>query len=130
LQYVRTGIEPEGALRAALECYADSTIGPSKVTSEIRTRVAGLATNKGWWETITRVGFELCLPPAGDVDAAKLLDVVHRISLWFFAGWANMIDVQSMANQVKASEASTVFAAMLSSSWTPPNDHLKVGVPE
>jgi hypothetical protein len=130
LQYVRTGIEPEGALRAALECYADAAIGPAKTTTEIRTRVAGLAGNTGWWETITRVGFELCLPlGAGDVDVGKLLDVVHRIAAWFFGGWADMIDVQNMANNVTAAEAPKVFPAMLSSSWATA-DHLKVGVPE
>jgi uncharacterized protein YgiM (DUF1202 family) len=127
---VRTGIEPEGALRAALECYADAAIGPAKTTTEIRSRVTGLAGNTGWWETITRVGFELCLPPApADVDAGKLLDVVHRIDAWFFGGWAEMIDVQNMANNVTLAEAPKVFAAMLSSSWAAA-DHLKVGVPE
>lgn len=130
LQYVRTGIEPEGALRAALECYADPAIGPAKTTTEIRARVTGLAGNTGWWETITRVGFELCLPPApADVDIAKMLDVSHRIAAWFFGGWDNMINVQNMANNVTVAEAPKVFAAMLTSSWATA-DHLQVGVPE
>ncbi len=130
LQYVRTGIEPEGALRAALECYADPAIGPAKVTSEIRTRVAGLAASTYWWECITRVGFELCLPAApADVDVAKLLDLSHRISAWFFGGWQTMINVQSMANNVKAAEAPKVFATMLATSWGT-QDHLAVGARE
>lgn len=130
LQYVQTGIEPEGALRAALECYADPAIGPAKVTTEIRTRVAGLAGNNDWWATITRLGFEQCLPPApAEVDVGKLMDVVHRIEAWFFAGWAEMIDVQRLANEVKAAEAPKVFPAMLGTTYAS-GDHLKVGVPE
>jgi hypothetical protein len=130
LQYVRTGIEPEGALRAALECYANPAIGPATVTTEIRARVAALAGNTGWWETITRVGFELCLPPApADVDVAKLLDVVHRIDAWFFAGWADMINVQNMANNAQPGEAATVFGAMLTT-VNAAQDYLKVSAPE
>jgi hypothetical protein len=129
LQYLRTGIEPEGALRAALECYADAAIGPATTTAEMRTRVAGLAGNAGWWETITRTGLELTLPAAPAlVDIAKLLDLSHRVEAWFFGGWAGMIDVQRMADQVKAPEAATVFPAMLTSSWATA-DHLAVGVP-
>ncbi len=127
LQYLRTGIEPEGALRAALEVYAAS--GAATCTAEIRTRVAGLAGNTGWWETITRTGFELCLPPVGDVDVAKLLDISHRIEKWFFGGWATMINVQNMANHVTAAEAPIVFPAMKTSSWAT-KDHLAVGIPE
>ncbi|MBA3394497.1 MAG: DUF4157 domain-containing protein [Deltaproteobacteria bacterium] len=130
LQYVKTGIEPEGALRAAIECYADAAIGPAKTTAEMRTRVAGLAADTGWWQTITRIGFELCLPPPpAEVDIALALDISHRISNWFFAGWAEMIDVQAMANAVKPTEAAKVFAGMLTSSWAT-NDHLAVGARE
>lgn len=130
LQYVRTGIEPEGALRAAIECYADPAIGPAKVTTEIRTRVAGLAASTDWWECMTRVGFELCLPPApADVDISKLLDISHRIEAWFFGGWDNMINVQRMADNVKPAEATKVFSTMLATS-TATSDHLAVGARE
>ncbi|MGE0546108.1 MAG: DUF4157 domain-containing protein [Kofleriaceae bacterium] len=130
LEYVKTGIEPEGALRAALECYADPAIGPTKVTAEIRARVKALEKEPGWWHTVTRLGFERCLPPIpADVDVAMMLDVVHRIEAWFFAGWPNMINVQNLANRVTAGEAADVFKGMLTSSWAVA-DHLKVGVPE
>lgn len=130
LQYVRTGIEPEGALRAAIECYADPALGPARVTTEIRTRVAALAASTDWWECITRVGFELCLPPApADVDIGKLLDISHRIEAWFFGGWDNMINVQRMADNVKPAEAPKVFPAMLATS-TATSDHLAVGARE
>lgn len=130
LQYVRTGVEPEGALRAAIECYADAAIGPAKVTTEIRARVAALAASTDWWECMTRVGFELCLPlvPA-DVDIAKLLDISHRIEAWFFGGWDSMINVQRMADNVKPAEAAKVFPAMLATS-TAASDHLAVGARE
>ena len=127
LQYLRTGIEPEGAMRAALEVYAAS--GAATCTSEIRTRVAGLAGNTGWWETMTRTGFEMCLPAVGDVDVGKLLDISHRIEKWFFAGWATMINVPNMASHVTTAEAPTVFGAMKTSSWAT-QDHLAVGIPE
>ncbi|MGE3545848.1 MAG: DUF4157 domain-containing protein [Kofleriaceae bacterium] len=130
LEYVKTGIEPEGALRAALECYADAAIGPTKTTAEIRARVKALEKETGWWHTVTRLGFERCLPPIpADVDVAIMLDVVHRIEAWFFAGWNNMIDVQRLADNVTTSEAADVFAGMLTSSWAA-SDHLKVGVPQ
>lgn len=129
LQYLRTGIEPEGALRAALECYANAAIGPATTTAEMRTRVAGLAGNTGWWETVTRTGMELTLPPAPAlVEIAKLLDLSHRVEAWFFAGWAEMINVQRMSDNVTAAEAPTVFPALLTSSWAS-DDHLAVGVP-
>ncbi len=130
LQYVRTGVEPEGALRAAIECYADAAIGPAMVTTEIRARVAGLAASTDWWECMTRVGFELCLPTApADVDIGKLLDISHRIEAWFFGGWDSMINVQRMADNVKPAEAPKVFPAMLATS-TALSDHLAVGARE
>jgi hypothetical protein len=130
LAYVQTGMEPEGALRAALEIYADPAIGPAMTTSHMRTRVTGLAGNTDWWATITRLGYQLALPPApADVNVGYLLDLSHRISAWFFGGWASMINVQWMADNVTAIEAPTVFAGMLTTT-TATQDHLAVGARE
>lgn len=129
LQYVRTGIEAEGALRAALECYADAAIGPAKTTTEVRTRVAGLAANTSWNEVITRTAFELCLPAAGDVSVSKLLDVVHRVRPWGEIVFENTADPQDAANNVKPAEAPKVFAAMLGTSDSA-QEHVQVDVNE
>ncbi len=129
LAYLKTGIEPEGALRAAIECYADPAIGPTTTTTEIRTKVAGLAASTDWDETITRLGFELCLPASGDVDPNKLLDVVHRIGAWFIMLWDNEANPQYLADNTKPAEAPKVYAAMLGTS-SGGDDHIQVGVNE
>jgi hypothetical protein len=131
LEYLQQGNEPEGALRAALECIADPAIGPTKTTTEIRTRVAGLAASKVWWQVITRTGLELCLPKgAGDVDAAKLLDVVHRIGAWFEILWENTSDLARLVANIKTAEVPIVFAAMLGSNEGATADHIQVGINE
>ncbi len=130
LEYVQTGIEPQGALRAALECYGDPKIGPAKTTTEMRKHVGGLAGNAGWWQSMTRLGFELCLPPApADMNVAMALDLSERIDVWFDSGWDNMINVQSLANAVVVAEAPKVFGAMLATAWGG-QDHIAVGMRE
>jgi hypothetical protein len=127
LEYLRTGAEPEGVLRAAIECYA--SMGPAAVSTEIRTKLAGLAGKTEWWQTITRVGLELCMPAVGDVDPKLLLDVVHRIRSWFSMLWVDESNPAEVATNTKAPEATTVFPAMLASdvkAW----DHIAVGVNE
>jgi hypothetical protein len=127
LQYVQTGVEPEGVLRAILECFADPAIGPTKVTAEMRTRAAALKGVTEWWQAITHLGLELCMPPAGsDVNAATVLDVSHRIAGWFFGGWAEMIGVQAMANSTRPAEVATVFPAIMATD-TATEDFLNVG---
>ncbi|HEV7557116.1 MAG TPA: SH3 domain-containing protein, partial [Kofleriaceae bacterium] len=129
LEYVQQGKEPEGALRAAIECFADPAIGPAKVTTEIRARVTALAASTDWWEVITRVGFELCLPGKGDVDAHKLLDVVSRIGRWFDMLWDNTSDVGAAASNTKPGEAKKVYAGMLSTA-NAGEAHIAVGANE
>ena len=127
LEDVQNGSEPEGALRAALVTYADPAIGPSKTTTAMRTRLASLAGNKGWYETITRLGYQRVLPPApADVDVAYMLELSHRISWWLFAGWDTMINVQGLANTITAAEAPVVYPEMLASN-VGTQDHLAVG---
>jgi hypothetical protein len=129
LQYLRTGNEPEGALKAAIECFADPAIGPATTTSEIRARVAGLAGNKAWWQTITRIGFELALPAApADVDIAKLLDLSHRITYWFGGLWDD-VNIQWMVDSTRAGEETKVFPAMLGTTEAGA-DHIQLGVNE
>ncbi len=114
LEYVQTGTEPEGAMRAAIECYADAKIGPTKTTDEMRKRVTALAGSTNWWEVMTRTGFEQALPAAGDVDPAMLLDTVHRLEAWFFCGWEVMINVDGLVGSLKnAQQATDVITAML-----------------
>jgi hypothetical protein len=130
LEYLQQGKEPEGALRAALECFADPAIGPTKTTAEIAARVNGLKVSKQWWEVITRTGFELCQPKGtADIDPGKLLDVVHRIGAWFEVLWENTSDLQRLVANVHAGEEKTVFAAMLGTTEAAA-DHIQVGVNE
>lgn len=131
LEYLQQGNEPEGALRAALECFADPAIGPMKTTTEIHTRVTGLAASKDWWQVITRTGFELCLPKgAGNVDAAKLLDVSHRIGAWFEIMWENTSNLNRLVSSIKGDEWKTVFPAMLGTTEGSTADHIQVGINE
>jgi hypothetical protein len=112
IDYVRTGIEPEGALRAALECCADPAFGIAKTTAEIRARVGRLAPSRNWFETLTRVGFELALPPPpGDVDVARLNDLAHRISRWMLL--REKPGVFDLIEHVRAPEAAPLFTAIL-----------------
>ncbi|NOY63150.1 MAG: DUF4157 domain-containing protein, partial [Gammaproteobacteria bacterium] len=101
-QYVQTGAEPEGALRAALETYADARFGPTTTTNWMRARAAALAGNRHWYLTQTRSAYLVVLPAAGDVLPAKLLDVSHRVEPWLLAGWASMINVARLAAAVSS----------------------------
>jgi len=110
--YLRDGIEPEGVMRAAIECCADPGLGVVKTTAEINTRVAALKAPLDQAQTCIRVAFGLALPGgAGNVDVSKLADVMHRIGTW------NELDAatpaQRLADSVLKSEAKTVFDGLL-----------------
>jgi hypothetical protein len=129
LDYLKTGVEGEGVLRAAIECFADPAIGPAKTTTEIRTRVAAAAASNEWFTMIVRVGLEVCLPSAGDVSAAKLNDVAHRIRPWGEMYWADVSSVEWMSDSTKKGEETKLYPAMLASDIAT-NDQIAVGVNE
>lgn len=129
IDYVKTGTDPEGVLRAAIECFADGAIGPAKTTTEIRTKVAGLLPLTDWFSTVIRVALELCLPAAGDVSATKLVDVVHRIRAWGDMFWPENSDVQVLADNTKKGEETKLYPAMLASD-NKSEDQIAVGVNE
>lgn len=114
-QYVQQGSEPEGALRAALETYADTAIGPSTTSGWMRARVTALTGDIHWYRTQTRSAFQLALPPAGDVNPATVLDLSHRVEPWLLAGWASTVDISRLASAVHAGEEPTVYGGMLAS---------------
>jgi hypothetical protein len=111
LQYVKTGIEAEGALRAAIECCADPALGIAKTTAEMRARVAALAGTTDWGLIVTRLGFELALSAAGDANVTTMVAVVHRIRVW--VDYNATVNAQSLADSVKKAEATKVFTALL-----------------
>lgn len=115
-QYAASGSEPEGALRAALETWADPALGPAWTTATLRARVAALSGVTGWYESLTRTGYELALPPApADVPAARLLDLSHRAEAWLLAGWPDTADASRLAAAVHAGEELALYGAMLAS---------------
>ncbi len=113
LGYVRTGTEPEGVLRAALECCADEKIGIASTTAEMDKRVKALAGATSQGESCVRVAFELALHKGAgkDVDVAMLADLVHRMRDWGEA-YADT-PAQRLADAVKKSEAAKIFPALL-----------------
>ncbi len=111
LGYLRTGLEPQGALRAALECCADPAIGIASTSAEIRKRVIALVGTHEQGLASIRLGFQLALPHAGNVDVAKLADLSHRVSIW--GDLDASTPAQRLADSVRANEAKTVFDALL-----------------
>lgn len=115
--YVKTGIEPEGALRSALETWADPKLGPTWTTTEMRTHVNNTKGNKNWYICLTRTAFEIALPKAGDVDPVVINDLAHRVDGWLFAGWESMADVNLLNAKVNATEAPVLYPVMLASDF-------------
>ncbi|HEX5965112.1 MAG TPA: DUF4157 domain-containing protein, partial [Pyrinomonadaceae bacterium] len=111
--YVRTGAEPEGALRAALETWADPKLGPAWTTKTMRDFVTANAASKEWWKSLTRTAYELALPAAGDVNPAVLANLQHRVEPWLLAGWASSSNAERLGRAVKAAEADKVYGVML-----------------
>ncbi|MBL9014258.1 MAG: DUF4157 domain-containing protein [Myxococcales bacterium] len=113
LGYVRTGIEPEGVLRACIECCADPAIGIKGTTAEMEKRVAALASSTDGWETCVRVAMEVALHrgPGKDVDVALLADLVQRVKYWLEAG--SETNAAQLADNVKKGEAGKLFPALL-----------------
>lgn len=107
----------------------DPAIGPAKTTTEIRAKVSGLLPLSDWFSTVIRVGLELCLPAAGDVNAAKLVDVVHRIRAWGDMFWPENSDVQVLADNTKKGEETKLYPAMLATD-NKSEDQIAVGVNE
>lgn len=112
LGYVRTGIEPEGVLRAAIECCADAKIGIAATAAEMDKRAKALSGSTDHWDTCIRVAFNLALEGSTThVDVAKLADLTHRIGDWSEA----YVDTpaQRLADSVKKSEAKTLFPDLI-----------------
>ena len=113
--YVKTGSEPEGALRAALETWADPKLGPTWTTKEMRKHVAAKAASNDWYVSLTRTAYKLALPAAGDVDPALINNLAHRVESWLLAGWESMANAASLAGAVKAAEVPVLYPVMLAS---------------
>jgi len=128
-QYVLTGSEPEGALRAALETWADPKLGPTWTTNKMRAHVAATAASTRWYISLTRTAFKLVLPGAGDVKPEPINDLAHRVVYWLLAGWPDTVDVAGLASSVKAAEAPVVYPVMLASNMRA-QPHLPVVVQE
>lgn len=128
-QYVQTGSEPEGALRAALETFADTRYGPSITTNWMRSRVISLKGDNDWYRSQTRSAYKLAVPSSGDASAAKILDLSHRVGDWVGAGWQSEMDVDYLQQAVHAGEEGVVYNSMLASEFGR-KDHLQVGVEE
>jgi hypothetical protein len=128
-EYVKTGIEPEGALRAALETWADPNFGPDWTTKAMKKHVSKVKSDKNWYVTLTRMAFELALPAVGDVDPQVINDLAHRVSYWLFVGWEEMANVDHLAVTVRGAEAPKLFPAMLASDFKT-SPHLPVVVQE
>jgi uncharacterized protein YgiM (DUF1202 family) len=112
LGYLRTGIEPEGVLRAALECCADPKVGIAGTAAEMDTRAKALAGSTEQEASCIRVAFTIALEGSSKhVNVATLVDLSHRIRWWSEA----YVDspAQRLADGVKKSEAKHVFPALL-----------------
>jgi Domain of unknown function (DUF4157) len=109
--YVKTGIEGEGALRAAIECCGDSTIGIAKTTTEMRKRAKALETSTDWGLICVRLGFELALPTTGDAHVSTMVDVLQRIRTW--VDYNSTVNAQTLADSVTKGEAKKVFGDLL-----------------
>ncbi len=125
--YVKTGAEPEGALRAALETWADPKLGPAWTTKTMRDHVTATKASKDWWVSLTRTAFELALPKAGDVDPALLANLAHRVEKWLLAGWTSTANAEKLAISMKPTEAAVVYPVMLASDHKT-YDHLPIVV--
>jgi hypothetical protein len=128
--YVKAGIEPEGALRAALETWVDPKLGPEWTTQAMRDRVASTAASKEWFVSLVRTAFQLALPASGNVQPSAINDLAHRVSAWLLVGWADTGTAPSLAENVKPSEAPVVFPVMLASDRAPNLAHMQVVVQE
>ena len=113
--YVKTGVEPEGALRAALETWADPKLGPAWTTQAMKDHVAATAASKDWWASLTRTAFTLALPSAGNVVPSVIDDLAHRAEAWLLTGWQASADAAALAANVKPVEAPILYPVMLAS---------------
>ena len=125
--YVKTGSEPEGALRAALETWADPKLGPAWTTTQMRQHVTATAASKDWYVSLARTAYQLALPAAGDVEPALIDNLAHRVEAWLLAGWEDTADAATLAGAVKAAEAPVLYPVMLASDHAT-NPHLGVVV--
>jgi hypothetical protein len=112
-EYVQTGVEPEGAMRAALETWADPKFGPTWTTNKMRKHVADVAASKDWDISLTRTAFKLALPASGNVNPQVINDLAHRVGDWGETGWIDSADPAGLARAVKPAEAPVVYPVML-----------------
>lgn len=110
--YLQTGIEPEGVLRAAIECCADPKIGIAGTAAEMTKRVAALSGSTDQWDTAIREAFTIALEGSTThVNVATLVDLSHRIRWWSEA--YTDTPAQRLADNVKKGEAKHVLGALV-----------------
>ena len=108
LDYLLTGAEPAGVIRAAIECCAELGIATTALEVRLRT-IRSLASNS-LWPACIRVGLGLALASPDGLDLAKLVDLLPRISTW---GDPYAATADALAASVHSAEASRVFGALV-----------------
>lgn len=96
--YVQKGNEPKGALQAALDTWATKKYGPTWTTKAMKAYVTNNSASTDWWTSMTRTGYELALPPTGDVNPLVLEFLKSSIEEWFLAGWPTYAKSDSRSN--------------------------------
>jgi hypothetical protein len=102
--YARTGLEPEGVLRAAVEVGATTTTIFAEML--LRTRLT-MAVTPGWYDQITRLLVGLALPPPAMVPVGVDLHKVNELAnvaevpfliLWPQFDWINAAAFKNRLN--------------------------------
>lgn len=102
--YVRTGHEPEGLFRAAVEVAVGS--GPVAAENALRTRQgAGVSARHGWFDQVIISGVNVALAgiaPGAGVPAEKLNMLAHMVGPPFLVGNAEDGHGRTVASLVGA----------------------------
>jgi len=99
--YVKEGTEPSGALKAALETWADKKYGPVWTTEAMRDYVKDNKPSKKWWMSMTRTGYKIALPKKGNVNPEVLNKLSYYIKPWFKTLWMSSVNVEKIVNTTK-----------------------------
>ncbi|HEY3386981.1 MAG TPA: DUF4157 domain-containing protein [Saprospiraceae bacterium] len=126
-EYVQSGVEPEGALRAAVETWWSK--GAKWTTDAMKKYIEDKKDNKDWWPTITRAAYEVSLMNVskdGNVDPAFLSELSHRVSGWLDGQWEHEFGAAKLDKSLKPTERELVFNAMLKSNHGDLNSFVKI----